>query len=655
MKRNAIIGIVLTMGYLSASEMKVARPELLSIEVVGQRAHFMLGKMLLRGEGGQKDPEKARVHFEKAASQPCDEVGTAWACIELAKIYALQLGVFGDHERMMALVEKASAIAQKLTPQKVRHEVCASVDQILKIAEIIKKPNDVHKKDEHGRTPLHWACEQGAPEIVELLLAFGAQLDARNKRQETPLHLACFQGHNDLVEILLAHGADIEATSEIDDGGGWSPLLWACNGGRVEVVDVLLAHRANVKAAADDGWSPLHAAADKGGCQIVKKLITAGADIAATKKGGCWIPLHTAAEKGYAAIVEVLVTEAKRAGVIDYVNTLDRRGFTPVYLASENNREEVVDVLIAHKGKVNLAADDGWSPLHVAADKGGCQIVKKLVTAGADIAATKKGGCWIPLHAAAEKGHADIIEVLVTEARKSGVIDYVNTFDHQGFTPLHWAAKNMHKEVARTLLAMGADALRKSSCGSLPIHEASLSGHFDVVSILIPEGNENLSRDQMNAYDAGNLTPLHWASRNGHVRLVSLLLSRGADPRRCENGWSCMHEAAMNGDCEVIKMLLRHGISVNCTNSDNWTPLHAAVHKGNLSAVELLILSGADVNACSKGKWTPLHEAAKCNRLNVVGLLLDHRANKNAQSHDGSTPLRVAQQNKHYGIVALLQ
>ncbi len=333
LKRTIIIVILFAVQYLNASEVKSVFPAFLNVEIVGQRAHFMLGKMYLKGEDCQKNPLQARKHFKKAALQSYDEVVTAWASIELAKIYALRLGVSAKLEKAMAYVKKARVISLRLLPQMAVHEVCPPLDQISKVADILQDCSfDVNRKDELGRTQLHWACEQGEEEAAGLLLLMRAEVDARNNKQETPLHMASFRGHRLVVELLIAHGADIEAASVIDDGGGWRPLLWACCGGREEIVDLLLACRANVLVAAANGWSPLHAAADKGYCEIAKKLLAAGVDISATKINNTCVPLHAAARKGHVQVADVLLIEAKKRQLIDHINMYDKDGFSPLHL-----------------------------------------------------------------------------------------------------------------------------------------------------------------------------------------------------------------------------------------------------------------------------------------------------------------------------------
>ena len=121
--------------------------------------------------------------------------------------------------------------------------------------------------DEYGETPLHWAARNGHKDVVEVLLANGAGVNAKDSSGFTPLHMAAstrwvgaVQGHKDVVEVLLANGADVNAK----DSSGFTPLHMAARNGRKDLVELLLVHNANVDAQDNDGQTSLFAAAEAG-------------------------------------------------------------------------------------------------------------------------------------------------------------------------------------------------------------------------------------------------------------------------------------------------------------------------------------------------------------------------------------------------------
>ena len=94
---------------------------------------------------------------------------------------------------------------------------------------------DVDAKDEDGWTALHYAATRGHTAVVELLLAAGADVNAQSNAGGTALHYAAFYGHSAVVELLLAAGADVDAESKI----GGTALQAAAAYGHATVVELI--------------------------------------------------------------------------------------------------------------------------------------------------------------------------------------------------------------------------------------------------------------------------------------------------------------------------------------------------------------------------------------------------------------------------------
>jgi hypothetical protein len=119
-------------------------------------------------------------------------------------------------------------------------------------AELDKGVNVIEKEDNYGRTPLHHASTNGHKKIVELLIAKGADVNAKSKFENTPLNLAAFWGHKEIVELFIAKGADVNAKSKYTG----TPLRAAAEKGHKEIAELLIAEGANVNAN-HGGHTPL--------------------------------------------------------------------------------------------------------------------------------------------------------------------------------------------------------------------------------------------------------------------------------------------------------------------------------------------------------------------------------------------------------------
>lgn len=92
----------------------------------------------------------------------------------------------------------------------------AAIDGDLSAAQsAIEAGANVNAKDEHQRTPLHWAAEHHFTYLPLLLIEQGADVNAKDKRQQTALHVAAQNGHANLAQRLIEKGADVNARNEL--------------------------------------------------------------------------------------------------------------------------------------------------------------------------------------------------------------------------------------------------------------------------------------------------------------------------------------------------------------------------------------------------------------------------------------------------------
>jgi ankyrin repeat protein len=254
----------------------------------------------------------------------------------------------------------------------------------------------------------------------------------------TPLVAALAAGHFQTAEILRDNGAH----PNLHGGIGRTPLHSAAYYGKIEMVQVLLKYEADVNARTEDGGTPLHFASkgfNPGGpdlgvslSNIARLFLEQGADVNA--QGEAYSsPVHEAARCGRVEVVRVLLEHVANLGVgeddrksanhvmSEYVNARDSKDKTPLHYASEGryvdgpngdlSLSNITRRLLEHGADVNAGGNDQSSPLHVAAQRGRVEVVRVLLEHGANLGAENKDG-KTALQVASDRGRDEVMKLL---------------------------------------------------------------------------------------------------------------------------------------------------------------------------------------------------------------------------------------------------
>jgi ankyrin repeat protein len=167
----------------------------------------------------------------------------------------------------------------------------------------------------------------------------------------------------------------------------------------------------------------------------------------------------------------------------DLVFSKDENGFTPLHLAAANGHKAMAELLLNNNSEVNSKDNAGSTPLHQAAAAEGqpSDLVEMLLAHGATVNSTDKYGLT-PLHYAILAGNREVIKVLLTHGANANAKD-----SKYGSTPLIVAVGQGDKEVVELLLAYGADVNASDSMGT-PVAWAIHTNHADIVDLLRRRG-----------------------------------------------------------------------------------------------------------------------------------------------------------------------
>jgi ankyrin repeat protein len=300
------------------------------------------------------------------------------------------------------------------------------------------------------------------------LLAAGADVNGRDdERGVTPLFFAVATGHRTLVGILLAKGADINAKGY----EGVTPLYIAAKLDRTEVAELLVAHGAEVDSRTKSGHTPLTMAATQGNREIVELLIISGADVNVRDITGK-TPLLWA----IAGVMLASPLEQARLSVED------RQAVQKEIQKMKGEWQEVALLLIAHGANTN-AISEGYTPLSMAANVGDKDLVETLIEHGADI--DYSAGHETALHAAIAEKHRDVAELLIIKGAN------VNVKNLSGRTTLHFLAAHIDdRKLAELMIEHGANINARDKDGTTPLTFATNAQNNQVAEVIKERGGK---------------------------------------------------------------------------------------------------------------------------------------------------------------------
>ena len=144
-------------------------------------------------------------------------------------------------------------------------------------------------------------------------------------------------------------------------------------------------------------------------------------------------------------------------------------------------------------------------------------------------------------------------------------------------------------EVQRCIAAgVGVNATTSSIVGMTALHRAALFEKTEVAKALLAAGAD------VNATDKSGMTALHWAASNKNAEIAKALLAARAHVNVATNeGRTALHEAACNNCPEIVKVLIAAGADMKATDEYGDTALFMAKHREHAEVARILQAAGA--------------------------------------------------------------
>ncbi|XP_048255824.1 serine/threonine-protein phosphatase 6 regulatory ankyrin repeat subunit C-like isoform X3 [Haliotis rufescens] len=366
------------------------------------------------------------------------------------------------------------------------------------------------------------------------------------------------------------------------------------------------------------------------------------------------------------------------------------RGDTPLHLAAHIGTAEMVEYLLQHHVDKSFENEEGWLPLHFAAQSDIASDAKLHLLFEPEHASTATLSGMTPLMLACKAGnilcveyfrqkgygnhgdhpiHAAILGVseVCTKHNLGNLVfiqKWLNTIDillDIGYS-FSDKSKNVHsieliiqlerEDIGRVFLERWPslqDELNKSK--GTPLHVAVKHAKHETVQYLIEKGAN------VNAEDNNQVTPLHVAVEHAKHETVLYLIEKGANVNAENNNQvTPLHVAVEHAKHETVHYLIEKGASVKSEDNNQVTPLHVAVAHAKHETVLYLIDKGANVNAEDINQVTPLHVAVEHAKHETVLYLIEKGANVNAEDINQVTPLHVAVEHaKHETVLYLIE
>jgi ankyrin repeat protein/L-ascorbate metabolism protein UlaG (beta-lactamase superfamily) len=270
--------------------------------------------------------------------------------------------------------------------------------------------------------------------------------------------------------------------------------------------------------------------------------------------------------------------------------------------------EDLKAMVEKDKSLVNFRLDNEETPMTAAAYKGYINMVKYLLSMGADINSVNKWNNSALLNTA-QTGNVELGKLLI---EKGANLEARGPYN---YTPLLCALDGNKPEFAIMTINNGANIHAKDNENRPAIEYASWYANPNVIKALVEKGND------VNYVSSGKYSILHNVCSNGNVESIDFLIQKGANVNLANaDGDLPLQMVTINCNSEAVKLLAKKTKNIN--QKEKYlgnTALHQAAINGDIKSTQYLLEAGADPNITNNQGLKPVDYAAKYGYVKLVG------------------------------------
>lgn len=435
-----------------------------------------------------------------------------------------------------------------------------------------------------------YAAEKNNLEFVKLLVSKGASVNESQKRKKklfskyyvSAIEFATEHKNTEMALFLMENGvSNRDAINNAISNNHIELLKSLIKKGKEKDLILLLSFQSNMK-------------------EVIDYAIKNGANVLQKDEHGTSL-LHIAASSGITGNVQRCIDEFK----ID-INSKTNESVTPLMLACEKGKIEVVQLLLGYKAELEVENNLGETAIFYSTRDRSSTAFDFLVNAGANLLHKTRSNKTILIEACIQT-NSSVIKTLLNDGAD------IDAFDDNKRKAFNYAVGKVQKDIIQLFLDKGAD-----------INTTNAENGQSLMYIAIDD--EKL--DEI-------------------IRLKSLGANIDVKDRQGNR--------PRNDDKEIIKYLVENGADINASDSRGDSFLCNAVGSNDLELVHYLVTKGADVNQNCYFDEPPIIKAIKKESITLVTFLADNKADINAIGYFDRNVAEYAEKEGNQEIINFLK